>query len=266
LSTHGRAEQILRELGLTHSQAKVYIALSRLGKSRTAKEASNSSHVARQDVYRIIAELQQIGLVEKVIANPTRFKPTPIREALSLLLEKRRSEIASLQEEAFELATAFPEKDHEAIFEEDKDQLVLVSDKIAFARPARKVAEAANRSIFMITSWREYVQLLSMQSEAWNNAVENGVYIRWLTEKSTNGGSIQGPATVIRNPHFSLRVLPDIPVARLGGYDDVGAFISVSSNPNGAETTALWTSSRTIVSLVTEYFEMKWKQGSEIQP
>ena len=212
LSLQERGEQMLRELGLTFSQAKVYIALIRLGESCTAKAVSDSSHIPRQDAYRIIAELQQLGLVEKVIATPMRFKAIPIREALSLLLEIRRSKTESLQEKASQLAADFSEKDHDAIFEEDKDQFVLVSEKTAFARLVRKAVEAAGSRILIVTSWQECVQLLSMLSEAWNNAVENGVNVRWLTEQSANGSSIQRIATdVVGNPHFSLRVLADLP-------------------------------------------------------
>ena len=267
MSLQERREQILRELGLTFSQAKVYLALIRLGESCTAKAASDYSNVARQDAYRIIAELQRLGLVEKVIAHPTRFKTTPIREALSLLLENRRSKTASLQEKASQLTADFSEKDHDVMFEEGKDQFVLVSEKTAFARLARKAVEAARSSILIITSWKECVQLLFMLSGAWDNAVENGVNVRWLTQQSIDESSIKVIATAApRNPYFSLRVLPDLPVARLGVYDGVRAFIAVSSNPNGTETPALWTSNRIVVSLLTEYFEMKWKQGSEIRP
>ena len=211
---------MLRELGLTFSQAKVYIVLSKLGESCTAKMASDSCNVARQDVYRIIAELQQLGLVEKVIAKPTRFRTTPIREAISLLLENRRIKTSALQIKAFELAADFIEKYHDPILENDNDQFVLLSEKTAFVRLAKKAVEANGKNMLIITSCKECVQLLSVLSDVWKNAFKNGINVRWLTEQSTNGSLIQGIAPeVARSPYFSLRVLQDLPVARLGVYD-----------------------------------------------
>lgn len=251
---------MLRELGLTLSQAKVYLGLSKLGESCTAKMASDSCNVARQDVYRIIAELEQLGLVERVIANPTRFKPTPMREALSLLLEDRTIKTSALQIKAFKLAADFSEKYQDPIIEKEKDQFILIPEKTAFARLASKAVEADGSSMHIITSWKECVHLLSLLSEVWNNAFKNGVNVRWLTEQSANGSSIQAIAPdIIRNPHFSLRVLPDLPVAKLGVFDGVGAFIEVSSNSNDNQAPMLWTNNRTIVSFVAEYFEMKWR-------
>lgn len=258
MSLQERGEQMLRELGLTFSQAKVYIALTNLGESCTAKMASDSCNVARQDVYRIVGELQQLGLVEKVIANPTRFKTIPIREALSLLLENRKIKTFALQKRAFKLAADFSEKYHDFVLENDKDQFVLLSEKKAFVRLVSKAVEADRKSMFLITSWKEYVQLLSMFSEEWSNAFKNGVNVRWLTEQSTNGSSIQGIEPVVRNPHFSLRFLADFPLVKLGVYDDAGAFIAVSSNSMGTQM-MLWTNNRIIVSGAAEYFEMKWR-------
>lgn len=249
----------MRELGLTFSQAKVYFALSKLGESCTAKMASASCDVARQDVYRIIAELHHIGLVEKIIGNPTRFKATPIREALSMLLENRKNKTSALQKKAFKLASDFSEKYHVLKHETDKDQFVLLSEKKAFARLAEKAAEADRKNVIIITPWKECVQLLSMFSELWSNAFNSGVNVRWLTEQSAAINSVQGIATAaVNNPHLSLRVLAGFPMAKFGVYDDAEAFVAVSSNPNENET-VLWTNNKILISGMAEYFEMKWK-------
>jgi sugar-specific transcriptional regulator TrmB len=265
LSYHERGEQVLRELGLTFSQAKLYIALTKLGKPCTAKMASDSSHVARQDAYRIIAELQQLGLIEKVIGKPTRFKTAPIHEALSLLLENRKSKTVSIQEEVSQLVADFSANEHDTVFEEDKDQFVLASEKTAFVRMVKKAVESAQKSMLVITSWKECVQLLSILSETWNKAFKSGVHVQWLIEQPTNGNSIQELATALSNPNFSLRILNDIPVARLCVYDGTGAFIAVPSTSNGTQMPAFWTNNKTLVSLMAEYFEMKYNQAAAYQ-
>jgi sugar-specific transcriptional regulator TrmB len=264
LSQHERGEQILRELGLTFSQAKVYIALTKLAEPCTAKTLADFSHVARQDAYRIIAELHQLGLVEKVIGNPTRFKISPIDEAFSLLLEDRINKTMRLQEKVPQLVADLSANKGKAELREDKDEFVLVSEKTAFTRMAKKSIEDAKRSMLVISSWQECTQLLSTLSETWNNTFKNGVHVRWLIEQPANEKLIQGLATALSNPNLSLGILTDTPVTRLGIYDHNGAFITVPANHEGVQTPTFWTNNRTIIFLMSEYFEMKWKQAARI--
>ena len=80
--------EILVELGLTHTEAKVYTALLCL-KRATAKNIHRASKVARQDVYQLLSDLQEKGLIEKIIGNPAKFKPIPASDAVSILTERR---------------------------------------------------------------------------------------------------------------------------------------------------------------------------------
>jgi sugar-specific transcriptional regulator TrmB len=45
--------------------------------------------VARQEVYRILYELQEKGLVEKVMAIPTEFKEALIQYSVRILIERQ---------------------------------------------------------------------------------------------------------------------------------------------------------------------------------
>ena len=82
-------EKTLRELGLTLSQARVYLALVRLGKHSTVKAVSVFSKVARQDVYRTLTELRELSLVEMVIGNPALFMAIPLQETIAIMVERK---------------------------------------------------------------------------------------------------------------------------------------------------------------------------------
>ena len=60
--------QILTNLGLTPVQARVYLALVESGPLRISA-ISKASDVARPDVYRILSNLEKIGLVEKITSH-----------------------------------------------------------------------------------------------------------------------------------------------------------------------------------------------------
>ena len=100
-------EKTLRELGLTLSQARVYLALLRLGKHSTVKAVSVFSKVARQDVYRTLTELRELSLVEKVISNPALFRAIPLQETTAILIERKNQRTQELLVEASELFKLF---------------------------------------------------------------------------------------------------------------------------------------------------------------
>lgn len=77
------------QLGFNRLQAEVYVALLSLGQA-TGKALSQHSKVARQEVYRILKELQEKGLVEKIIVMPTKFKALPIEDCLRTLIERKK--------------------------------------------------------------------------------------------------------------------------------------------------------------------------------
>jgi sugar-specific transcriptional regulator TrmB len=88
--------ETLTELGLTSLQAKVYLALAHLGESR-ASTLSRFSQVTRPDIYRILNELTDLGMVEKTMTKPLSLKATPLQQGIALLLERRNAKTLELK-------------------------------------------------------------------------------------------------------------------------------------------------------------------------
>jgi sugar-specific transcriptional regulator TrmB len=83
--------EVLENLGLRLSEAKIFSALSELGPS-TASTISKSSGVAREFVYQIMPRLVKRGLVEVIITVPKKFKAIAIEEAYKTLLRRNEEE------------------------------------------------------------------------------------------------------------------------------------------------------------------------------
>jgi sugar-specific transcriptional regulator TrmB len=96
-------EETLLDLGLTTSQARVYIANIKLGKVK-AKDICKESGIGRQEVYRVLTELLELGLIEKVIGTPMEFDAVPLSRGIILLLNRKRTELFELEVKAKELA------------------------------------------------------------------------------------------------------------------------------------------------------------------
>ena len=65
MATNEQDVENLVAIGLTITQAKVYLTLAHLGTAK-AKAIWKDSEVARQDIYRVLSELEQKTLVEKI--------------------------------------------------------------------------------------------------------------------------------------------------------------------------------------------------------
>lgn len=81
-------EELLREIGLSPNEARVYEALLKTGEA-SVQEISNRSKVHRRNVYDSIQKLMEKGLASEVfIKGEKNFKATNPRRLLELIKEK----------------------------------------------------------------------------------------------------------------------------------------------------------------------------------
>jgi sugar-specific transcriptional regulator TrmB len=90
---------VLVELGMSVTQAKIYLSLAK-SKSLTAHAIASIAKIARPDVYRILPMLEEAGFVERVIASPLEFHAIPVNMCISILIQKRIMKTAELQKKS----------------------------------------------------------------------------------------------------------------------------------------------------------------------
>lgn len=88
--------QLLRSLGLSNSQAEIYLKLVERGEL-TPPEVAKISGESRTNAYMILQKLEEFGLVEKIeTAKKLKYQPlNPI--ALERLAEEKRVETATVE-------------------------------------------------------------------------------------------------------------------------------------------------------------------------
>lgn len=134
------ALEAFERLGLTSYEAKVLIALYRLG-TGTARDVAQETDVPRSQVYSVAESLEDRGLLEVAEASPKRYRPIAVEEARRTLRER----LAAERERAFEYVESIeakerPEEEQEAIW------TVRGSDRVD-DRVAALIGEAANRVV-----------------------------------------------------------------------------------------------------------------------
>jgi sugar-specific transcriptional regulator TrmB len=92
----------LAELGLTTYEAKAYVGLTRRDSS-TAAQAARLAGVPRQRIYDVLASLVEKGLAVARPGRVVKYAPTAPDIALEGLLERRRRELAALEQSAAEM-------------------------------------------------------------------------------------------------------------------------------------------------------------------
>ncbi len=148
--------QILREIGLTDSQIRVYLSLLKLGISKSGliiKETSLSGSV----VYRALEDLIEMGLVSFVIKSKTKFfSATSPKNILRLWDDKKDKlkmllpELESIKKQDFTPKTRMfvGWKGVQTAFNTVFDVLPEGSEYIAFAAGSAKEAPETTRIFF----------------------------------------------------------------------------------------------------------------------
>src|SRR3989339_2142065 len=80
--------ELIKNLGLTEKQAKVYLACLQLGASKVGK-IQKESGIKRTTLYDVLEDLQKIGLVSYVVKNKTRIYNPENPHKLKELIETR---------------------------------------------------------------------------------------------------------------------------------------------------------------------------------
>ena len=132
----------LLKFGLAKNEAKAYVALLSL-REGTGESITRLSGIARQEAYRVASNLEELGLVERIAANPTRFRPTPLQDGLSKLIKDEKEitarKILELEETQKEITCQFQ---HFGCTNEDVGSRTLIlRNKRMFEREITLISE-----------------------------------------------------------------------------------------------------------------------------
>ncbi len=254
----------LQDLGLTLSQAKVYMTLVTIG-NLTARQTSTFAKVARQDIYRILSELHNRGLVEKIVSIPTKFTAVPIEEAVSILMDRKMKETAELQKRTKELLQHFASKVKSSIIEENQ-QFVLIPEKERLITRIKMAIKTANERIDLTSSAKVLPNIFFVLAENFKEAIAKGVEIRCIVHKPEDTGSWSETVQILaENPLFKLKILYNSPDTRCGIFDYKEVFIATYPSRGAFQSPALWSNNPSLIIAFQDHFEKMWLEAKEIK-
>jgi sugar-specific transcriptional regulator TrmB len=245
-------------LGLSRRQARVYLALLKIGEAK-ANAVSNVSLVNRQDIYIVLESLQQIGLVQKRITYPSTFTATPINQALQALLQQKMQELKIINKKIKTLTKKYHRPTEHTNIQDQKPSLGTVFEG-NHDKKNRNAIQNVQQSIDAIIAWKQFRQITTLYETQLKAALKKGVAVRIITQKLPNHTLPNWINTAIKNPNFQLKTLGARPTATLTIFDNTQVAIAFSNTTTLRNGPYLWTINPTLITLTQTYFNTTWKQ------
>lgn len=243
-------------------QAKVYLTLAK-SKNLKASEISGLSAVARPDVYRVLIQLEDAGLVEVTMSKPEEFRATPIEECVSNLIQRRILKTAELQQKALTLTQDF--KRNTANEEpKEKFQFILISNRDAVYAKAKKMIECAQEQICFMALRRRIISWLSNYLPLVEEALKRNVHLQIIMPKPEGDQGLGKPIEALRKyPNVSVRIASKLPNVGFSVWDRKEILLSTSAIDTPFPYPTLWSNNMSIVELSQDYFDMIWQKAQK---
>jgi sugar-specific transcriptional regulator TrmB len=248
--------EVLVGLGLTARQARVYLALLRLGDA-TAKALTFFVSIERQEVYRLLGELERLGLVKRCLSVPTRFSAVSPAVGVELLIERKLDDLNRITGQAISLSKKLKE-----ITPPNPAQPVLSFGMVMEAERGKRylsALEAAQHRVQAVLGWMQFKQLCFLFEDALLDAIKRGAAVEVLTEQPRK--HCLPPwikAALVKYPNFKLKTVEEPLSAAMTVFDGAQAVVAFTSCSRLTKGPDLWTEHPALVAACQAYFWEKW--------
>ena len=257
--------EVLVGLGLSGRQARVYLALLKAGDAK-AQVVACLAGVHRQEVYRLLESLQQLGLVQQNVSVPMSYVATSLSSGIKLLLEHKSSELTVMSQKAAWLTRILDKTKYLAP--------VAVAAKPCFgvvceADRGKKYLSAiqeTRHAIEVVTNWVRFKKTCFLFETQLTDVLKRGVTLHIVTEKPPNHHLPKWVKTaLLKNPNFELKILPNPSVAAITLFDQTSAAIAFNPNTSLLRGPDLWTTHPALIMPCQAYFNATWAQTKTIR-
>jgi len=252
---------VLSELGLSISQAKVYLSLAK-SRNLKAREISQISGISRPDVYRVLTQLEKAGLVEKTISKPEQFHAIPIEKCVSNLLQRRMVKTSELQQKALSLTQDLKRN---ALNEEltENFQFMLINNRDAVYAKAEKMVRSVQEIICFLALSRRLIAWVSNYLPILEEALTRKVDFRIIMPKPKNKDFGEPLEALMKYPNCVLRLTSVSPSVGFSVWDHKELLLSTSAIDTPFPYPTLWSNNKSIVDLSQDYFDLVWQKAQK---
>jgi sugar-specific transcriptional regulator TrmB len=249
-------EEVLTNLGLTSSQAKVYLTLVHNGPSKVMLISKNSG-IHRAHLYEILRTMEETGFVEKKLETGM-YLATPLKEVAPILIRKKQQEIAKLETDVNKIVEYIPAK---TATTENKPEISLTLNRKRTLNMVQRYIENAKCEIELVQTWKRFIQFWEYYEKSLEKATQKGVKIKEVVEFPKDHGKER---EFLKRRVFKNRLIELKFVDKTGGnfaiVDNSMLLLSTSQeSANLGETPFLLSNYEGLMGLLKDYFELSWQ-------
>jgi len=251
----------LSSFGLTANQCKVYIYLGKYG-SRTAPDVSKVLKLPRTETYKLLAALQNKGVVSASFQHPIQFSAIPLTDAIHSLINTEKERIKKLESQKSELNKLWdniPQFNNE-IEETDGDKFQILQGENQIHSKINDMIENSKKEVVIIGNEKDFLKFYQanflepldkspVELKVLTNSSDKTLYVFDEMDK-TNVKKL--PTSIDGNLCFVVK-------------DNDEVLFYIKNSGSGKEiVTALWTNSTTMVYSKKLLFSTLWSKSKSI--
>jgi len=260
--------KVLRDFGLTDGESQVYIFLAKNGILR-AGDISKSLKKHKAQIYRILRNLQNTGIVESTLESPARFSAVSFESLIDLIIKKKKEEMNFLREGKGDLLTYWmsisSEKPAPII-----DRFVIFEGRSSMYSRILQMIEEAEKEVLAVTTSLGVIR--ADQAGIIDAMKKRHIHFRILVQVSKeNLETVKKIAKEVfsKYPNIEGRHvnLPSSICPRFIVKDEEEAIFSITLKEDSTilsdEEVSLWTNSRGFAIIYAKaFFEEMWKSST----
>ncbi|MGD8506980.1 MAG: response regulator [Candidatus Bathyarchaeota archaeon] len=253
----------LVDFGLTRNQAKTYITLTALGIA-SASEIASSSKIRREEVYRIIPQLEKHGVIVRKLENPRKFSAIQPERAIKLLIKNRlrnmKEEVDSLKQKQINLISKL--NIVELPTQKKKGSIDVISREDNLFAKLTDLAQSAKQQIDAIVSLQNLKYGYLNNSENLKRILGKAIKVRIITEVLEPNAFTKEITDYSRpmNSRLEIEQLETIPFNLIIVDDSEALWGEFQFKDRSIQ--CFWTNEPTQIAILKTCFEALWQKSS----
>jgi sugar-specific transcriptional regulator TrmB len=257
--------QLLTKIGLTKTQAKIYLTLLKNGDAR-ARALAEMANSPRPLVYRILDELQKMGLVEKEIDTPHRFVATPPDSGLQILIYHKFQHFKEIQKET-KLFLLELEKTRLEPPPKQNYQFKMVESKERILQIMKSQHRNVQRCIDITSVFKRWLNILDCCIDDYEKALQRNVKYRIVVEMPKRKTAFPESLQVLLNyPNFQLKLSHNPLGSNIAIFDGKETTFNFYPGKSLKESPIVWTNNPSFILMAQDHFDKVWKSSRKYTP
>jgi sugar-specific transcriptional regulator TrmB len=271
--TEEKVREVLKDLGATAKEAEIYIFLAKHGTLK-AREISKRAKTHKALVYRILASLENKGLVTPTLEAPARFTTVNFETLIDLNIKAKREEAALLENKKKELLDYWKNINQTKLEQALEKFTVIDGRNRIYPRISQMIKETKEQfcAVASVPSLLLAEQYGALDS-AFSHPSRSKIQFRFLTELNeqnlseirsllkktpTKDFNFKG-----RNPDLGLSLFPRMAIR---DSEEIVFFITPTDGKKmrDEDDVCLWTNSKALIQAFKTLFEDLWSNATDL--